>query len=164
LEIIQIQFCILYAMLNKVLLYIYNMKKYICSFLLLYAALFQLNAKEFSFNKWNDTLKQVNTTYQIAPQFYAAQDSIIAKEIKKAKRLKIAGLFFTSVGGAGTLVTASFVGLYHAFGKFGKIYGNTVGFIGFSPSIAFLSAGIPMTVVGYKKHNKLKQQQLRKEF
>ena len=65
---------------------------------------------------------------------------------------------------AGTLVTASFVGLYHAFGKYGKIYGNAVGFIGFSPCIAFLSAGIPMTVVGYKKHNKLKQQQLRKEF
>ncbi len=109
----------------------------------------------------NNELLASENKYNISKNYLLKDDNSNDKESKKAKRLKITGLVFTSLGAAGLLITTPFVVVYSIASGKNKFAGNiasaVVGVTGYIPSIACLAAGIPMTVVGFKKAKKLKQ-------
>jgi len=141
------------------------MKKYaILCFILL--AFTKINAQEINFNKVTATLNTVSKHYTISESYFEQEKPAQDKALRKAKQLKIAGLFFTSLGAAGVLATTPFVVLYSAMGRntwVGGLVSSYVGIIGYSPSAACLITGIPMAVVGAKKVKKIHRLQ-GKEF
>jgi len=131
------------------------------SFLLLISfSCFLSKAEDFNFYAANNFILKNNTNeLKVSEIYYKKEKDLLVAETKKAKRLKIAGLFFTSLGTAGIITTVPFMAVYGTvFG--GRTYGGAiastvVGVIGITPSVACLAAGIPMTVVGFKKAKKI---------
>lgn len=123
----------------------------------------------FSVNKATAQIKFAQDAYIMKPannisisaDYYKAEQLLEKKAEKKAKRLKIAGLFFTTLGAAGVITTTPFVALYGSINDrpfaIGKAAAAYVGILGYTPSVACLTAGLPMAIVGFKKANKLKQ-------
>lgn len=117
----------------------------------------QLNAQHTLTISANNTT-WVDKNYTIAKSYFQAENTILDKEARKAKRLKITGLVFTGLGAAGILTTTPFVVIYKRVdGKsqsFGDVVAAVVGSCGYIPSLACLSVGIPLTITGYKKSKK----------
>lgn len=109
----------------------------------------------------NNTLLASQNKYTISKNYLLKDENNNDKESKKAKRLKITGLVFTSLGAAGMLITTPFVVIYSTASGKNKFVGNLassiVGVTGYTPSVACLATGIPMTIVGFKKAKKLEQ-------
>ncbi|MCB0508985.1 MAG: hypothetical protein KDD21_11870 [Bacteroidetes bacterium] len=101
----------------------------------------------------------IATNYSISENYFKKEKIILSKETKHAKRLKISGLFFTTLGAVSTIATTPLVVIYHPLGVPGRLASSTIGGIGYSISISCLTIGIPMTVVGYKQARKLKEQE-----
>ena len=102
----------------------------------------------------------------ISADYYKKDKADSEDNSKRAKRLKITGLVFTSLGGAGILTTTPFVIIYGVSDNYtnhhiGDFAAALVGIMGYTPSTACLITGIPMTVVGFKKS---KKQNSYKEF
>ena len=120
------------------------------------------NAQEINFHEASASLNATTKNYTISESYYEQEKTVQDKALKKAKQLKIAGLFFTSLGAAGVLSTTPFVVLYSALGRntwVGGLVSSYVGIIGYSPSAACLITGIPMAVVGCKKMKKINRLQ-----
>lgn len=99
----------------------------------------------------------INKNYTIANSYFQAEKIAIDKESKKAKRMKITGLVFTSLGVAGILTTTPFVVIskrINDHSNLGNLAAAMISIIGYTPSAACLSVGLPLTIVGYKKAKK----------
>ena len=126
----------------------------------------KINTQEINFSKATAALNTTSKHYTLSSSYYQQEKSAQDIALRKAKRLKIAGLVFTSLGAAGVVTTTPFVALYSAIGRgtwAGNLVSSIVGIYGYSPSAACLITGIPMTIVGYKKAKKRTRLQ-EKEF
>lgn len=133
--------------------------------LLIFFSYFWGNAQVTDFVTSNNSLKH-SQNLVISETYYKNEKEVLVGNAKKAKRLKIAGLFFTSLGAAGVVTTVPFMAVYGVAFKeigWGVAASTAVGIIGITPSAACLIAGIPMTIVGYKKAKEAKKETL-KEF
>lgn len=142
------------------------MKKYII-LLTFIMSCSKTNAQEINFSKATAMLNMSSKHYTISSSYHKQEKSAQDIALRKAKRLKIAGLVFTSLGAAGVITTTPFVALYSAMGKntwLGGLVSSYVGIIGYSPSAACLITGIPMTIVGYKRAKEASRQTSIKEF
>ena len=144
------------------------MNKYIASIILLFFSISikaqQSNVFDFSASNKKIMASKVNLT--ISETYFKKDKTDIDAILKRAKRLKITGLIFTSLGGAGILTTTPFVIIYGVSDNYsnhhiGNFAAALVGIMGYTPSTACLITGIPMTVVGFKKS---KKQNSYKEF
>ena len=143
------------------------MKQLLFFFILTLTAL-SVKAQSIDFAKANMQLFAAQKSYTIntiALKENKKEKRTPEQEIKRAKRLKITGLVFTSLGGAGAITTTAFVAKIAKsktdgpLSELTKGYSATiVGFIGYLPSAACIVTGIPMTIVGFKKAKKLKEQ------
>ncbi|HMX61115.1 MAG TPA: hypothetical protein PKY54_03315 [Chitinophagales bacterium] len=112
------------------------------------------------FMAMNNNIVERNQALHIHKAYFGQENQNTEKELKRAKRLKIAGLVFTSLGTAGILTTTPFAVIYSSVSKnthgWGNVAAAVVSMMGYIPSGACLISGIPMTVIGFKKANKLK--------
>jgi hypothetical protein len=144
------------------------MNKYIPAIILLF---FNITVKAqqtttIDFLASNQKITAKKNPLIISADYYKKDKADSDDNSKRAKRLKITGLVFTSLGGAGILTTTPFVIIYGVSDNYtnhhiGDFAAALVGIMGYTPSTACLITGIPMTVVGFKKS---KQQNSYKEF
>ena len=144
------------------------MNKYIPAIILLF---FNITVKAqqtttIDFLASNQKITAKKNPLIISADYYKKDKADSDDNSKRAKRLKITGLVFTSLGGAGILTTTPFVIIYGVSDNYtnhhiGDFVAALVGIMGYTPSTACLITGIPMTVVGFKKS---KQQNSYKEF
>ena len=144
------------------------MNKYIPAIILLF---FNITVKAqqtrtIDFLASNQKITAKKNQLIISADYYKKDKADSEDNSKRAKRLKITGLVFTSLGGAGILTTTPFVIIYGVSDNYtnhhiGDFAAALVGIMGYTPSTACLITGIPMTVVGFKKS---KKQNSYKEF
>lgn len=137
------------------------MLNYLLSLIFTCSTIFVLaQQNNFAFNFTSNSTFQTEKNYTISVSYFKKEKDNAEKEAKKAKRLKISGLVFTSLGGAGILITTPLVIVAaksdnYTNPVFGGVAGAIIGIMGYTPSVAFLAAGIPMTIVGFKKAKKV---------
>lgn len=124
---------------------------------------FNSTAQSINFLASNAKIKSAEKNYTISKTYLKKEIVDIEKATKCAKRLKITGLILTSLGTVGIATTTPFIVKSSKttttypldFGGFGELLIATMGYL---PSSACVVAGIPMTIVGFKKSKKLKVQ------
>lgn len=129
--------------------------------LLLIGVILKSTAQNIHFFASNLQMKNNQPTFVMADDFSFQQNELLQKDIKKAKAMKISGIVLTSIGTAGVLTTAGVMGVYSLVRPVSRLYNTIIGVSGLTPSVALLTSGIPLAVIGSKRTRKYKEQQIK---